>query len=325
MRSLVVVLAALLAGCGQGGSLGVSSGWQTQEVRDELTGAATQTATRVSPFDGGHVELSATCKGNQMLFYVDEWGQAAASEAARAVEIRMTFVGGIDGQSVSLASTAMQMGAEHSTILRASAQDGTEDRIVGFVDHSNSVYALVRAAGLRDLPSLRIEVPVLIQSATSSEPTAQSVVVDVMPQDESLRALASACDPTAAASTPSAPPSAPATEAAALALGSVPDGPFRGSAGCEGADASGAVIFRTDYSSAAIQLGGRTVDLAIRRNADEAGGGEFFDVTGRTVVRIAFTGEATETDNESSAAPAILTLSVDDTEATTPITYDYGS
>lgn len=326
MRSLLLGVAALLAACGQGGISGGSpSGWRTEEVRDELTGAVAQTATRTLPFDGGHVELSATCKGNQMLFYVDEWGQAAASEAALAVEIRMTFIGGIDGQSVSLASTGTQAGIEHSTILRASAQDGAEDRMVGFVDHTNSVYALVSAAGLHGLSALRIEVPVLIQSATSSEPIAQSVVVDVMPQDASLRALVAACDPSVATTASVAPSTAPATTSPALTLGAVPDGPFNGSAGCEGTDGSGTVIFRTDYSSAAIQLGGRTVDLAIGRNADEAGGGEFFDVTGRTIVRIEFTGAATETENESSVAPANLTLSVDGAESSTPISYECGS
>ncbi|MBX9849704.1 MAG: hypothetical protein K2X64_10450, partial [Rhodocyclaceae bacterium] len=213
--------------------------------------------------------------------------------------------------------------------LRASVQEGQEERLVGFVDHINSVTTQVPVAafyGADAVSALRVEIPLLLQSATSGQPpVSQNVVVDLLPQDENLRTLLNACDPSAsqaASSAPSAP--APATpQQAAFTLGSVPDGAMESGAGCVALDARGVNVFMTDFNTGAIYLNDITHQLAIRRQDDQ--GGEFNDLGGRISVRIALTGPMTEVQHELSSAPANLTLVIDGAETVVPVTYQCGS
>lgn len=145
MRIAIVAVAVALAACGQGGPLGAaSSGWQVQEVRDELTGTATQTATLVSPFDNGQVEMTATCKGEQILLAYDEWNEVGpVGGTGRVVEFRMTIIPANADDTFSLANAGTQLGLQSTVPLRASVEEGHEERLVGFVDHVNSVTAQV--------------------------------------------------------------------------------------------------------------------------------------------------------------------------------------
>jgi hypothetical protein len=333
MRAIVIASALALAACGQGGPLSAASdGWQLQEVRDELTGTGTQTATRISPFDNGQVELTATCKGEQVLLRYDEWGEVGpVGGTGRVVEFRMTVIPANGDDMFSLANAGTQLGLQSTVPLRASVQEGEEERLVGFVDHINSVTTQVPVAafyGADAISALRVEIPLLLQSATSGQPpVSQNVVVDLMPQDDSLRTLLNACDPSASQSTANiAPATAPiAPQPAAFTLGSVPDSAVDSGAGCVAVSAAGQNIFLTDYSTAAIHLNGETVRLAIRGQSDPGGGGEFYDVSGRINVRIALTGEPTEAGEELSSTPANLTLLVDGAEIAQAISYQCGS
>ena len=334
MRTATIALALTLAACGQGGPVGAapSGGWQVQEVRDELTGTATQSATRISPFDNGHVELTATCEGEQILLHYDEWGEVGpVGGTGRVVEFRMTVIAANSDDTFSLANAGTQLGLQSTVPLRASVQEGQEERLVGFVDHINSVTTQVPVAafyGNDAISPLRVEIPLLLQSATSGQPPlSQNVVVDLMPQDENLRTLLNACDPSAsqvAASAPSTP--APVTpQQAAFTLGSVPDGAMDSEAGCVALDASGASIFFTNFSNGAIYLNDNLHRLAIG-SQDVGQGGEFNDLGGRISVRIALTGEMTEVQHELSSAPANLTLVIDGAETVmVPVTYQCGS
>lgn len=332
MRTLIIALALALTACGQGGLPGTAStGWQVQEVRDELTGAATQSATLISPFDNGQVELTATCKGEQILLQYDEWGEVGpAGGTGRVVEFRMTVIPTNADDTFSLANAGTQLGLQSTVALRASVQEGQEERLVGFVDHINSVTTQVPVAafyGADAVSALRVEIPLLLQSATSGQPpVSQNVVVDLMPQDENLRTLLNACDPSAsqaASSAPSAPaPAAP--QQAAFTLGSVPDGAMDSGAGCVALDARGVNVFMTDFNTGAIYLNDNTHQLAIR-SQDVSQGGEFNDLGGRISVRIALTGPMTEAQHELSSAPANLTLIIDGAETVVPVTYQCGS
>jgi hypothetical protein len=333
MRAIVIASALALAACGQGSPLGTASGgWQLQEIRDELTGTPTQTATLISPFDNGQVELTATCKSEQILLQYDEWGEVVpVGGTGRVIEFRMTIIPANADATFSLANAGTQLGLQSTVPLRASVQEGAEERLVGFVDHINSVTTQVPVRafyGADAISALRLEIPLLLQSASSGQPpVAQNVVVDLMPEDEGLRTLLSACDPSAsqaAASAPSAP--APAThQPAAFTLGSVPDSAVDSGAGCAAVSAAGQNVLLTDYSTAAIHLNGETVRLAIRGQGDPGQGGEFFDVSGRINVRIALTGEPTEAGEELSSTPANLTLTLDGAEMVVPVTYQCGS
>lgn len=329
MRSLVVVAAVLLAACGQGVPVGASAaGWQVQEVRDELTGTATQTAMLVSPFDNGHVELTATCKGEQILLAYDEWNEVApVGGTGRVVEFRMTIIPANADDTFSLANAGTQMGLESTLPLRASVQDGQEERLVGFVDHVNSVTTQVPVAafnGTNAISALRVEIPLLLQSATSGQPPlSQNVVVDLMPQDENLRTLLNACDPSASqAATNAAPATAPPIQQpAAFVLSAVPNGAVEDGAGCLAVDAAGQNILVTDYSVGAIQLNGTPVRLAALAGRDGGIDGTNFGDGDRIAVRVVFTGEPTEAAHELSATPANLVLSVDGSETVVPVSY----
>lgn len=332
MRTVVVALALALAACGQGGVPGTAStGWQVQEVRDELTGTATQSATLISPFDNGHVELTATCKGEQILLHYDEWGEVGpVGGTGRVVEFRMTVIPANADDTFSLANAGTQLGLQSTVALRASVQEGQEERLVGFVDHINSVTTQVPVAafyGADAVSALRVEIPLLLQSATSGQPpVSQNVVVDLMPQDENLRTLLNACDPSASQSARSAAPATvPATpQPAAFTLGSVPDSAMDSGAGCVALDARGVNVFMTDFNTGAIYLNDNTHQLAIR-SQDVSQGGEFNDLGGRISVRIALTGPMTEVQHELSSAPANLTLVIDGAETVVPVTYQCGS
>lgn len=335
MRALIVAAAFGLSACGQGGPLNVGSttpsGWQLQEVRDELTGTATQTAMFVSPFDNGQVELTATCKGQQLLFQYDEWGEIAPlPNMARVVEFRMTVIPANADDTFSLANAGTQLGLQSNVALRASVQDGQEERLVGFVDHINSVTTQIPVAafyGADAISALRVELPLLLQSATSGQPpVSQNVVVDLLPQDENLRTLLNACDPSASQSAANAAPTTPAPvpQSAAFTLGSVPDGAMDAGTGCVALDASGVNVFMTDFNTGAIYLNDNTHQLAIR-SQDVSQGGEFNDLGGRISVRIALTGPMTEVQHELSSAPANLTLVIDGAETVVPVTYQCGS
>lgn len=327
--SLVTALA--LAGCGQSGPLGTTaSGWQVQEVRDALTGTATQTATLISPFDNGQVELTATCKGEQILLRYDEWGEVGpAGGTGRVVEFRMTIIPANADDTFSLANAGTQLGLQSTVPLRASVQEGREERLVGVVDHLNSVTTQVPVAaffGSNAISALRVEIPLLLQSTTSGQPpVSQNVVVDLMPQDDNLRTLLSACDPSASQAATVAPsaPGPAVSQPAVFTLGSVPDGAMESGAGCVALDARGVNVFMTDFKTGAIYVNDNTVQLAIRRQDDQ--GGEFNDLSGRISVRIALTGPPTEAGEELSSAPAKLTLVLDGAETVVPVTYQCGS
>lgn len=332
MRTLIVLGAVLLAACGQGGPLGgVPAGWQLEEARDELTGTATQTATLVSPFDGGQIELTATCKQGQLIFFYDEWGEAASSGTGTVVEFRMTAIAANADDTYSLANAGTQMGVQSTVALRASAQNGQEERLVGFVDHVNSVTTQIPVTsffGSTAISALRVEIPLLRQSASSGQPPlSQNVVVDLMPQDENLRSLLSACDPAAsqAAANVGSPQAQPTPQGAAIVLAAVPDSAVDSGTGCAAANASGENIFLTDLSTGAIQLNGETVRLVIRGQTDPTKGGEFYDISGRINVRITLTGESAEAGPELVSTPANLSITVDGAETTTPVSYQCGS
>lgn len=333
MRSgLVAAIAAFsLAACGQGGQLGAgSSGWQLQEVRDELTGRATQTALRSAQVDNGHVEIAASCGGEQVILTYDEWGEVGPAGTGQVVDFRLTFIATGD-QSFAMANAGTALGLQSTIPLRASAQEGQEERLVGLVDHQNSLTTQIPVAtfvSANAITALRVEVPLLLQSASSGQPpVSQNVVVDLMPSDANLRQLASACDPTASRSVENSTPPTPSTttQSASFTLGSVPDGAMASGAGCVAVNASGVNVFMTDYSTGAISLNGETVQLAIRGQGDVGRGGEFYDFSGRINVRIALTGEPSEAGEELSSAPANLTLTVDGVESVVPIDYRCGS
>lgn len=331
MRAIVIASALVLAACGQGGPSSTGpNGWQLQEVRDELTGTATQTATLLSPFNNGQVELTATCEGEQVLLHYDEWGEVGpAGGTGRVVEFRMTVIPANPDDTFSLANAGTQLGLQSTVALRASVQEGQEERLVGFVDHINSVTTQVPVSafyGADAISALRVEIPLLLQSATSGQPpVSQNVVVDLIPRDENLRTLLNACDPSALQAASSAPTaSAPATpQQAAFTLGSVPDGAMESGAGCVALDARGVNVFMTDFNTGAIYLNEITHQLAIRRQDDQ--GGEFNDLGGRISVRIALTGPIREVQHELSSAPANLTLVIDGAETVVPVTYQCGS
>lgn len=332
MRALIVAAAFGVAACGQGGPLDVGSptpnGWQIQEVRDELTGAVTQSAIFASPFDNGQVEMTATCKGNQFVFHFDEWGEIAPlPNMAQVVEFRMTVIPANADDTFSLANAGTQLGLQSNLALRASVQNGQEDRLVGFVDHINSVTTQIPVAafyGADAISALRVELPLLLQSATSGQPpVSQNVVVDLMPQDENLRTLLAACDPSASeAASNTEPASAPAApQMAAISLGPVSFDAVGDGAGCVAVNAEGQSVFVTDYSVGVIQINGTTVRLPAVAGGDGGMDGTHFGDGSGIVLRIVHSGGPTESGHESSATPANLTLTVDGSETAVPVSY----
>lgn len=344
MRIAIVAVALALAACGQGGPLGAASGgWQVQEIRDELTGTATQTAMLVSPFDNGHVELTATCAGEQTLedrsrYSHNEMDLLAAVLSAEGggpspqmVEFRMIFIGASDDQSFLLASDGAALGLQSTIELRASTQDGQEERLVGFVDHTNSVTMQVPVAaffGSDAISALRVEIPLLLQSATSGQPPlSQNVVVDLLPQDENLRTLLNACDPSAsqAAGNTSTPLPAPAPQSTTPVFAEVPFDAVGDGASCVAVDADGRSIFVTDFQTGVINANGEVLRLSLRGGGDVGwSGGDFLDASGNVVVRITLTGEPIEVGHENAVTPADLTFSPNVTETVVPVTYQCG-
>lgn len=152
---------------------------------------------------------------------------------------------------------------------------------------------------------------------------AQNVVVDLLPQDESLRTLLNACDPSASqTATDTAPSTVPATpQPAAFVLSAVPKDTVEDGAGCLAVDAVGQNILVTDYSVAAVQLNGTTVRLAALAGRDGGIDGTNFSDGDRIGVQIVFTGEPTEAAHELSATPANLMLTVDGSETVVPVSY----
>jgi len=320
MRSLVLAAAVLLSACGQGGPLGAgASGWRVQEIRDELTGTATQTAMLISRFDTGQVELTATCE-EKLFTALNSHGRPRAG-MHHVVEFRMTVFPANDDDTFSVANNGR---------LRASFQEGQERVVWGSVDHINSVTMEVPLAefyGADAVTALRVEIPLLLQSATSSgqPPVSRNVVVDLMPQDENLRILLNACDPSAsqaASSAPSAPtPTTP--QQTAFPLGPVPLGAVS-DALCVAIDAQEMHVFKTGVDRGAVVLDGSLIDL-FTDSQDVRSGGEFTDLEFRIRVRIALTGPTTEAQPwELSSAPANLTLVIDGAETVVPVTYQCG-
>lgn len=330
MRNGILALAVVLAACGQGqgGGVGIATprdGWQLTEATDQLTGASSHSATRVVQMEGGQIELTATCpEREQLLFAYDEWGEAEAVGMAKAVEFRLTFLANDPTQTFAIGSPGTAMGIENSFGVRASLRDGHEERMVAFVDHVNSVNIPVVAAGLiqANPTFFRVEVPLLVRTANAgTPPTAQSQVVDLMPQDEVLAGLIRACDPNATPGTQPVTATAPQAAPAAFTLASVPSDAVA-DPGCAATDEAGVAVFRNSGPVGLISLNGSLIQVI---GTSEDGSGELVDGTGRVRASIARTAEPVETEHEVFAGPATLTVAVDGAGQTTQVTYTCGS
>ncbi|MBY0569108.1 MAG: hypothetical protein K2P70_17495 [Hyphomonadaceae bacterium] len=332
MRTVIVALALALAACGQGGVPGTAStGWQVQEVRDELTGAATQTAMLISPFDNGQVELTATCEGEQILLHYDEWGEVGpVGGTGRVVEFRMTVIAANADDTFSLSNAGTQLGLQSTVPLRASVQEGQEERLVGFVDHINSVTTQVPVAafyGADAVSALRVEIPLLLQSATSGQPpVSQNVVVDLMPQDENLRSLLNACDPHAAtnASPAAQSPEAATPSVAELILDDVAPYSTSGTPECFARDEEGLTLLRTErHGGAMIAIVGASGATSLMKEGGGSlrDGGQMRSFEGITA-SISRTGEAVPTDAGGSVGPAELVVTSGGATTTAAVTYE---
>jgi hypothetical protein len=117
---------------------------------------------------------------------------------------------------------------------------------------------------------------------------------------------------------------APATEApATLVLGVVRDDVLEAGAGCVATNVGGESVFVTDFAAAAIAFNGETNMLA--KTGEQQGVEIYADATNAVRVSITRTGDPVETSEESSAWPAILTLSAEGRETTLAVTLTCGS
>ncbi len=108
-----------------------------------------------------------------------------------------------------------------------------------------------------------------------------------------------------------------------LVLGVVKDDVFDAGAGCIATNVAGERVFVTDFESGAVAFNGSTTMLAA--TGEQQGVETYADAANEVRVSLTRTGEPVEAGVESSAWPAILTLSALGRETTLAVTLTCGS
>lgn len=131
--------------------------------------------------------------------------------------------------------------------------------------------------------------------------------------------------PVQAAEAPPMPEaSAPASEPpTTLTLGVVRDDVLDAGAGCVATNVAGESVFVTDFEAAAVAFNGGTTMLTT--TGEQQGVETYADAANEVRVSLTRTGEPVEAGEESSAWPAILTLSALGRETTLAVTLTCGS